>query len=223
MKQKKFYHKYISILLSSILLSFAVFTGCSDDRPDSPANATEYTSDSEETSTADDEETTLLPEGTAYILDDGTPIYTEDLMAPVNIYNTICTTANPEGFSSVFPECIINTISEAAECGDIDEYASYLYELYCQVYNDNFSMSNDYVSCELLNKSDIESFSKFYSEHFGEEIIPEYAFIVESTYQITYDDEEGNEQSDSDTDFFIAYFYNGCMYLDYFYIDTLDL
>lgn len=221
MKQK--HHKHTAVLLSYVLLSFTLFSGCSDSKPDSPANATEFTSVPEETSTVIDEETTFLPEGTAYIMEDDTPIYIDDLMAPVNIYNTICTTGNPEGFSSVFPGCIINTIPEAAQCDDIAEYTSYLYELYRQAYNDEVSMSNDFVSCQLLNQSELESFSKFYSENFGEEIMPEYAFIVESTYEIIYNDEEGNEQSDSDTDFFIAYLYNGCMYLDYFYIDTMDL
>lgn len=223
MKQNRKHHKLLLILLSTALLSCTVFYGCSHSNPDSPANATENTSDTEETSSEIIEETTSLPEGTAYIMDDGTEIYTEDLMAPISMYNIICTTGNSEGFSSVYPECVINCIIDATECNNISEYASYLYELYCKVYNENFSMSNDFVSCELLSESELGAFSSFYLKNFNEEIIPEYGFIVESTYEIIYEDEEGNEQSDSDTDFFIAYFYNGSMYLDYFYIDTMDL
>ena len=105
----------------------------------------------------------------------------------------------------------------------IADYASKLNSLYVQIYSNDFAMSNEYVACSILSESQLEDFIQFYADNVGADIVPEYAFIVESEYTITYTDEAGEEQSDCDTDYYIAYFYDGMMYLDYYYIDTLDL
>ena len=63
----------------------------------------------------------------------------------------------------------------------------------------------------------------FYKEFFFTDIEPEFAFIVESEFCVTYNDEEGNEQRDCSSDYYIAYRIHDIIYLDYFYVDSLDL
>ena len=218
---KKQLKRYLLVLSSIFIFSINVI-GCSDHKPNSPANATEATKPTEESTSVTDE-TSTLPEGTAYIMEDGKQVYIEDLMTPIITYNNICTSGNADKLPSVYPDGVIKFLLDSTNFSTQSEYATYLYELYCKVYNEKFSMNNEYISCIPLSATDIENFHELYLNNFNEDITPEYAFIVESSYTINYTDEKGNEKSDTDTDFFIAYFFNNTFYLGYFYIDTLDL
>ena len=201
----------------------AIFSGCTNDK-EQPANATVDTPPySTEPSTSFEQETSSLPEGVACILDDGSYLYISDLMFPVETYNYICSTGDASDFNLVFPESVLMEMLKTHEIEDYSGYAAYLNELYKSVYNDNYTMKNEFVSCELLDESALEDFSEYYLENFNEQILPEYGCIIESNYSITYTNEEGEEQSDFDTDYFIAYLYNNTVYLDYFFIDTIDL
>lgn len=219
---KKHIKLYTLILIT--FLSFSLLmTGC-DNTQGEPANATAEETSSKSPATTNPLETTSpLPEGVAYIMEDGTSIFIDDLLSPIQLYNNICTTGNADNFNSVYPQEVIDYILQAYGAESTDSYALQIYDLYHKTYNDNFSMTNEYKSCQLLTQSQLEDFSSFYFEHIGTELTPDYGFIVESEYSITYIDENGEEQSDSETDYYIAYSLNRIIYLDYYYIDTLDL
>lgn len=211
-----------NIILLVIFLSILFTSGCKDAEKE-PTNATEIASTTSQETESNTEETTSLPEGVAYIMEDGTSILIEELLTPMHIYNTICSTGLSDGFDSVYPQTVIDFILNDSDIETIDDYAEQLYTLGSEIYYENFLMSNEYISCKPLSPEQLEDFKEFYLENMETEILPEYGFIVESEYIITYTDEAGEEQSDSATDYFIAYCFNGKMYLDYFYINTLDL
>ena len=218
MIQKSAYIKFVVLFL----LMTGLY-GCTD-HSNEPANATENPNTTQDETTSEyTEETTELPEGVAYIMEDGSSVLIDSLLKPVQTYNRICLTADADSFTSVFPDEVIAFNLEAYDVETIADYASKLNSLYVQIYSNDFAMSNEYVACSILSESQLEDFIQFYADNVGADIVPEYAFIVESEYTITYTDEAGEEQSDCDTDYYIAYFYDGMMYLDYYYIDTLDL
>ena len=91
------------------------------------------------------------------------------------------------------------------------------------MYGNDFSIKNEFKSCTLVSDEYINDMTDFYKEYFFTEITPDYAFIVESTFVVSYKDEKGNAKEDSSSDFYIAYYMNNTFYIDYFFVDTLDL
>lgn len=158
-----------------------------------------------------------------YTFDDGTSITVENLLTPTTLYNNICMTGQSENISFVYPESVLDFVIKSYSSTDVDSYVEQLYTLYSNIYNKEFTMENSFVSCQLLNDEQINDFIDFYANSIGASVLPEYAFIVESVYTISYKDKDGDEYSDSATDYYIAYFIDGQSYLDYYYIDTLDL
>lgn len=220
---KRTWIKFNTTMLLVLFIGLFYITGC-DNTPKEPANATAQETATETASTSDSSETTsIFPEGVAYVMEDGTSVFIDDLLLPVLLYNDICTTGKSDNFYSVYPQPVIDFILLTNATEDIHSYASKLYDLYHEVYGSSFSMKNEFLSCQPLTQSQLEDFSAFYFENIGFELVPDYGFLVESSYIITYTDENGEEQSDSETDYYIAYSLKGQMYLDYYYVDILDL
>lgn len=188
---------------------------------DNAVNATEYetTSDSGE-----DETTSALLEGMAYQFEDGAYVSIEELLAPMKNLNNICQgLSDSAAFSTVYPDDVINKLIEYNGFDSPSTYADFLYTTYIQMYGDSFSLRNEYISCSILDDEQLSDLTAFYHEYFFTAIEPDYAFIVESEFCVTYTDEEGNEQGDYSSDYYIAYSLDGNIYLDYFYVDSLDL
>ncbi|MBQ2745628.1 MAG: hypothetical protein IJF37_08485 [Lachnospiraceae bacterium] len=218
------------ILFITIATCFIV-TGCScSNEPDIDDNTIAQSSTStsditEANGTETETETsTLLPEGMAYQLEDGSYIEIDQLLAPMNSLNSICQgLSNSDSWLSVYPVGVTEKLAEYNEFESIEEYADFLHTAYVQMYGENYTLSNEYKSCSLLDEEQLSDMSEFYSDHFYVDILPEYAFIVESQFCVTYTDEEGEEQQDCTSDYYIAYYLDGSMYLDYFYVDSIDL
>ena len=159
----------------------------------------------------------------AYYFENGTSITKEKLLAPINLYNKICTTGNSTDFTKVYPQKVLDFFIKSANQESVSDYATMLFNLYTQIYGDNFSMTNNFIGCEPLNNDKLDDFITFYADNLDFSIVPEYAFIITSEFNISYVNENGTPTTDSDTDYFIVYYHNNNMYLDYLYIDTLDL
>lgn len=159
----------------------------------------------------------------AYYFENGTSITKEKLLAPINLYNKICTTGNSTDFTKVYPQKVLDFFIKSANQESVSDYATMLFNLYTQIYGDNFSMTNNFIDCEPLNNDKLDDFITFYADNLDFSIVPEYAFIITSEFNISYVNDAGTPTTDSDTDYFIVYYYDNNMYLDYLYIDTLDL
>ena len=177
------------------------------------------------TTTSDINETTSnLPEGLAYQFENGTFISIDSLISPMNKLNQICQgISSSVNFSDIYPYDIAIKLAEFNGVTDVSAYADFMYQRYIQMYGEDFSMHNEYISCTPLSDDELLDMSKFYDEYFFTNITAEYGFIVESTFKVTYKDEAGNVKEDSSIDYYIAYSLNGIIYIDYFYVDTLDL
>ncbi len=177
------------------------------------------------TTTGQNEETTpVLPEGMAYRFEDGTFISIDNLMTPMNKLNMICQGISGNlSFSGIYPDDVVKKLAEFNNTNSIVEYAEFMFQSYKQMYGNGFSIKNEYKSCSRVSDEDISDMIDFYREYFFTEINPDYAFIVESTFVVSYKDEEGNANEDSSSDFYIAYYMNNTFYIDYFFVDTLDL
>lgn len=208
-----------------ILVSAILVTGCgcsstpddktsTDNTNDTEVNATEY-----ETTSDNTEE-----ESTSIMLDDGTCLSIDALLSPMNSLNAICQgDSGSDSFDKVYPEAVISKLIEYNNFESTEIYADFLNTAYVQMYGDSFSIANEYISCLALDEQQLEDMREFYNEYFFTDIEPVYAFIVESEFCVTYTDEEGNELEDCSSDYFIAYCLDDVIYLDYFYVDTLDL
>lgn len=159
----------------------------------------------------------------AYTFEDGTTITKEELLSPVRLYDTICSTGNSQYFNKVYPVEVLDFLVKSSNQETSSDYATMLFDLYKQIYGDNFTLTNEFIQCEPLTEKELENFSEFYSQNLNLDITPEYAFIVTSDFTITYTDEDNSSATDNDLDYYICYFFNNNMYLDYLYIDTLDL
>lgn len=216
--------KLCLIIITCFIMTFC---SCSNEQDISENNTTESsTKNSEytETNGNETETSTLLPDGMAYRFEDGTCIEIDKLLAPMNALNSICAgLSSYNNFSSVYPDAVIAKLAEYNYFESPEIYADFLYTTYLQMYGENFSLSNEYISCSVMDDDSIVDMSEFYSEYFFVDIVPEYAFIVESEFCVTYVDEAGDEQQEQTPDYYIAYYFDGSMYLDYFYVDTLDL
>ena len=208
--------KYKMLISLLVLVSLCTLCSCSKDTEETTATNQASSSTMADNTTSTD--TTI-----AYTFDDGTVISKEQLLAPVKHYDDICSTGNSESYNNVYPDEVLTFCIKSANKEASSDYATMLYELYTQFYGENFTMNNEFLQCEPLTDEQLIDFSEFYSENVGVDIIPEYAFLVTSNFTITYKDEDSQETTDSDIDFFITYLYDGKMYLDYLYIDTLDL
>ena len=212
-----------------------ISAGCSNSKQ--PANTTDATAPStgtevnatELTSTASDdnnenETTSSLPEGMAYQLEDGSFISIESLLAPMNTLNSICAgLSDSPCFTNVYPDGVCEKLIEYNQFDSVADYADFLYTTYVQMYGSEYTLSNEYISCNPLDEEQLDDMIDFYNKFFFTDIEPEYAFIVNSEFCVTYKDDEGNEQQDCSSDYYIAYLYNNTIYLDYFYVDSLDL
>lgn len=215
------------LLFLTIATCFIV-TGCScSNEPNITDNTTESptnTGDITEANGTETETSTLLPDGMAYQFEDGSYMEIDQLLAPMDTLNSICEgLSNFDSLSSVYPEGVAAKLAEYNDFESAEVYADFLYTTYVQMYGENFSISNEYKSCSPLDKKSLADLNEFYAEHFYVDILPEYAFIVESQFCVTYTDEAGEEQQDCASDYYIAYYFDGSIYLDYFYVDTLDL
>jgi len=221
----------ITILLT---LSCTFIAGCSaqnnGENNNTTGSSTDKNSDTEVlateiTTTNPNEETTAtLPDGMAYQLEDGSFISIDELITPMNKLNMICQgISETASFSGIYPDDIANKLAKFNKAENPEQYADFLHHSYMQIYGTDFSVKNEYLSCTPLSYEEIEDMKEFYNNYFSTEISPEYAFIVESTFTVTYKDEEGNEAKDSSSDFYIAYCINDIFYIDYFFADTLDL
>lgn len=188
---------------------------------DTEVNATE----SETTSADKENETTAaLPDDMAYQLEDESFISIDELLAPMNKLNSICQgVSSTLGFTDIYPKEVLDKLIEYNHFTSMTEYADFLYTTYVQMYGDIYSLSNEYISCTPLDDNQLKDMIDFYKEFFFTDIKPEFAFIVESEFCVTYNDEEGNEQRDCSSDYYIAYRIHDVIYLDYFYVDSLDL
>ncbi len=206
-------------------------TACSnctqDNTPQTPietdnsaqAGATEVT-----TTTDTEETTTVLPEGMAHQFDDGEYISIDSLISPMNKLNNICQGIySTITFEGIYPQDVISKLVEFNGVKNETEYADFMYQRYIQMYGENFSLLNEYISCNLLSEDELEDMITFYDEYFSTNILPEYAFVVKSNFKVSYTDKKGNVLEDSSSDYYIAYSINGVIYIDYFYVDTLDL
>lgn len=187
--------------------------------PNTEVGATEITT------TGQNQETTpVLPEGMAYRFEDGTFISIDSLMTPMNKLNMICQGISGSlSFSGIYPDDVVKKLAEFNNTNSPVEYAEFMFQSYKQMYGNDFSIKNEYKSCSRVSDEDISDMIDFYREYFFTEINPDYAFIVESTFVVSYKDEEGNANEDSSSDFYIAYYMNNTFYIDYFFVDTLDL
>lgn len=210
------YNKYKFLIFLLVFTSLCILCACTKDSTETAATNHPSSSTLADTTTSTDSPV-------AYTFDDGTFISKEQLLSPVKHYDNICSTGNSETFKMVYPDEVLEFCIKSANKETSSDYAAMLYNLYKQIYGDSFTMSNEFLQCEPLNDDELIDFSEFYSKNVGVSIIPDYAFLVTSNFTITYKDEDDQETTDSDIDFFITYFYDGQMYLDYFYIDTLDL
>ncbi len=217
------------ILCAIAATSFIITTGCScfEGQTPSSTTTTEYSSNEDDVTEANGNETetsTLLPEGMAYLFDDGSYMEIEKLLAPMNTLNAICSgLSDYTDLTLVYPEEITIKLAEYNSFESPEVYADFLNTAYVQMYGESFTLSNDYKSCSLLDEDTLANMSEFYKEYFFVDISPEYAFIVESEFCVTYKDEAGDKQLDCISDYYIAYNFNGYIYLDYFFVDTLDL
>ena len=217
-------------LFCTIFLSLALLTGCSNSAPaddatgntnDTEVNATEYESTSD---TNESESTSELLDGMAYQFEDGAYVTIDELLCPMNTLNNICQgVCDSTAFSKVYPDDVLMKLIEYNAFDSAETYADFLLTTYTQMYGSDFSLSNEYISCSLLTDEQLSDMTAFYEEYFFTEINADYAFIVESKFCVTYTDEDGNEQGDYSSDYYIAYSLNGCIFLDYFYVDSLDL
>lgn len=201
--------------------STATDTSIDDSQNNTVVNATESV-----TNDGGVEQTTnsLLPEGIAYQFEDGTYITIESLLSPMLALNAICQgTSSSLQFDKIYPTDVLTKLVEYNHFKSSNDYADFLFTAYVQLYGDTFSLTNKFLSCTPLDYDELKDMTEFYNEYFFVDIIPDFAFIVESEFNITYTDEEGNEQNDSSSDYYIAYCLNGVIYLDYFYVDSLDL
>ncbi len=202
----------------SLIIIASLFSLCSCSKESTETGATNHTS----SSTMSDK-TTSIDSTIAYTFDDGTTISKDELLAPVKHYDNICSTGNSEFFNLVYPDEVLDFCVKSAKKETSSDYAAMLYDLYMQIYGEGFTMSNEFLQCEPLSDDELADFSDFYNSNVKVDITPDYGFIVTSNFSITYRDENGSETTDSDIDFYITYYYDGQMYLDYLYIDTLDL
>lgn len=202
----------------SIIIIASLCVLCSCSKESTETGATNHTSSS---TTSDN--TTSVDSTIAYTFDNGTTISKDELLFPVKYYDNICSTGNSEFFNMVYPDEVLDFCVKSAKKETSSDYAIMLYDLYKQIYGEDFTMSNEFLQCEPLSDDELADFSEFYNSNVGVTITPDYGFIVTSNFSITYKDEDGSETTDSDIDFYIAYYYDGQMYLDYLYIDTLDL
>ena len=198
------------IILSVLLLSLSA---CSNN-DDHEINATDSPSTEVETET----DTNI-----AYTFDDGTTLTKDELLSPVRTYDNICSTGDASNFLKVYPAEVLDFCLEASSQETYEDYAQMLYNLYTQIYGENFQLTNTFVDCQPLTDHELEKFCQFYEKNMNLSIEPSYAFIITSEFNISYFDDDDSPMNDSDLDYYIAYFFNNNMYLDYFYIDTLDL
>ena len=201
--------KTILFALFSVLL-FTI-SACSN-KDDTEINATNSTSTEIETDT-----------NIAYTFDDGTIITKDELLAPIRTYDNICSTGDASEFLNVYPAEVLDFCLEASGQETYEEYAEMLLYLYTQNYGTNFQLTNTFVDCQTLTEHELEKFCQFYEENMNLSFEPSYAFIITSEFNISFFDEDNSPMNDSDLDYYIAYFFNNNMYLDCFYIDTLDL
>lgn len=202
----------------SLIIIASLFSLCSCSKESTETGATNHAS----SSTMSDK-TTSIDSAIAYTFDDGTTISKDELLAPVKHYDNICSTGNSEFFNMVYPDEVLDFCVKSAKKETSSDYAAMLYDLYMQIYGEDFTMCNEFLQCEPLSDDELADFSDFYNRNVKVDITPDYGFIVTSNFSITYRDENGSETTDSDIDFYITYYYDGQMYLDYLYIDTLDL
>ena len=201
--------KTILFALFSILL--LTISACTN-KDGKEINATNSTSTEIETDT-----------NIAYTFDDGTIITKDELLAPIRTYDNICSTGDASDFLKVYPAEVLDFCLEASGQESYEEYAEMLLYLYTQNYGTNFQLTNTFVDCQPLTEHELEKFCQFYEENMNLSLEPSYAFIITSEFNISFFDEDNSPMNDSDLDYYIAYFFNNNMYLDYFYIDTLDL
>lgn len=202
----------IKILALFIILLLSL-NACSN-KDDKEINATNSPSTEIETET----DTNI-----AYTFDDGTILTKDELLAPVRTYDNICATGDASNFLKVYPAEVLDFCLEASGQETLEDYAQMLFKLYTQIYGENFQLTNTFVDCQPLTDHELEKFCQFYQENMNLSMEPNYAFIITSEFNISYFDEDDSPMNDSDLDYYIAYFFNNNMYLDYFYIDTLDL
>ena len=148
----------------------------------------------------------------AYTFDDGSTITKQELLVPITLYNNICASGDATAFSKVYPPKVLDFFLVSSNQETSVEYAEMLYSLYTQVYGEEFNMTNTFIDCKLLTPNELNDFCQFHEENIDISIMPDYAFIVTSEYNISYLDKNGLSTTDSELDYYIAYFYENNMY-----------
>lgn len=217
--------KKIILIVISLLLTACSYNNTNENTENRTTNIGTEAGATEITSPYDNEETTsTLPEGMAYQLEDGTYISIDSLISPMNKLNNICQGLSDSlDFSGIYPPDVANKLAEYNNSKDTTAYAEYMFKTYVEMYGEDFSMQNEYISCSPLTDNELDNMAEFYAEYFLTNMTPKYGFIVKSAFKVTYKDEAGNAQEDTATDYYIAYSFNDVIYIDYFYVDTIDL
>ena len=165
-------------------------------------------------------------------------------MFPCKNYNYAIMMKNPVYLDSAYPEFARNALITQTSLTNLKDYVEKIYETYIQLFGDDFIISNSLVNTTVLNHEELENMRMYYNQCYNEDFDIKYAVIMETVCTITYtktveqeissDSGENTTEtsstedlasnikellSDSETEYFISYFYNGKWYMDYIYTD----
>lgn len=144
----------------------------------------------------------------------------KDLLKPCEYYNSSIIYNNPEYLKIAYPDLIIEYMIKQNSFETVDEYVENLYINYHSLFND-FFITNTLVDTNILTTDELNDMNSFFTHVFGTEVEVEYAVLMETICSIQYYDPNSLTpmETDSETEYFISYFYNNNWYIDYLYTD----
>lgn len=145
----------------------------------------------------------------------------KDLLSPCEYYNNAIIYNNAAFMNKAYPEIMSDFLVKQTDFLSLDEYVDNLYTKYYSLFGNDFIINNTLLDTTILTEDELADMNSFFNHILGPEIDIEYAVLMKTICSIRYFDSDSLTEvdTDSETEYFLSYYYNGNWYIDYLYTD----